>query len=179
MNRPQFLSACVRRHPQRLFQSTKQLGITLSARLADHRHDAGLDRIRQVGPTLDDRLQIGVNGVVFCANCCAWRCAVPRMCVFLGVYGLKVWIIPTPVWFQRVSVRAMNAIFRNPLSTPAQLQMLIDGLPGNPEPVERELGVRTQPFQAETVAELQASIPPLFGFTLRFIRGCGSYNTTG
>lgn len=93
--------------------------------------------------------------------------------------SLKVWIIPTPIWFQRVSVRAMNAIFRNPLSTPAQLQMLIDGLPGNPEPVERELGVRTQPFQAETVAELQASIPPLFGFTLRFIRGCGSYNTTG
>ena len=90
--------------------------------------------------------------------------------------SLNVWIIPTPIWFQRVSVRAMNALFRNPLSTPAQLQMLIDGLPGNPEPVEKELGVRTQPFLAETVAKLQGSIPPLFGVTLRFIRGSGSFN---
>ena len=79
----------------------------------------------------------------------------------------------------RLATCRWNALFQNPLSTPAQLQMLIDGLPGNPEPVERELGVRTQPFQAETVAEVQGSIPPLFGFTLRFIRGCGSFNTTG
>jgi nucleoside-diphosphate-sugar epimerase len=90
--------------------------------------------------------------------------------------SLNVWIIPTPIWFQRVSVRLMNALVRNPLSTPAQLQMLIDGLSGNPEPVATELGVQTDPFQARTVAELQGSIPPLFGFTLRFIRGCGSFS---
>jgi len=90
--------------------------------------------------------------------------------------SLKVCIIPTPIWFQRVSVRLMNALVRNPLSTPAQLQMLIDGLPGNPEPVATELGVQTDPFQARTVAELQRSIRPLFGFTLRFLRGCGSVN---
>lgn len=88
--------------------------------------------------------------------------------------SLKVWIIPTPIWFQRLSVRLMNGLVRNPLSTPAQLQMLIDGLAGNPEPVTRELGVETEPFQAKMVADLQASIRPLFGFTLRFIGGCQS-----
>ena len=85
--------------------------------------------------------------------------------------GLKVWIIPTPLWFQRVSVWGMNVLFRNPLSTSAQLQMLIDGLTGNPEDVKADLGVETQLFDADTVAGFQASIPSLFGLTLRRIRG--------
>jgi len=89
---------------------------------------------------------------------------------------LNVWIMPTPVWFQRVAVWAMNAVFRNPLSTPSQLQMLIDGLPGDSAAIERDLGVRPGPFVSERIAEVQSSIPPLFGFTLRVFRGCGSYN---
>ena len=34
--------------------------------------------------------------------------------------SLKVWIINTPIWFQRACVWLMNALFQNPLSTPAQ-----------------------------------------------------------
>ncbi|MEO1994158.1 MAG: NAD(P)H-binding protein [Planctomycetaceae bacterium] len=89
---------------------------------------------------------------------------------------LNVWILPTPIWFQRAAVWAMNVVFRNPLSTPAQLQMLIDGLAGNPEAVARDLGVQTQPFVAERIAEVQASIPPLCGRTLRIFLGSG-FNT--
>lgn len=92
--------------------------------------------------------------------------------------SLKVWIVPTPIWFQRVAVLLMNVVFRNPLSTPAQLQMLIDGLPGNPVAVATELDVQTEPFLAGTVAKLQGSIRPLFGFTLRLIRGCGAARAT-
>jgi NADH dehydrogenase len=96
-----------------------------------------------------------------------------------GGTGLNVWILPTPVLFQRVSVWGMNVLFRNPLSTPAQLQMLIDGLAGNPEAVKSELGVETQLFDAATVAGVQESIPSLFGLTLRFIRGSGYSPQTG
>ena len=36
------------------------------------------------GPLL---LKIGIDCAVFCVNCCAWRCAVPKKRVFLGVFG--------------------------------------------------------------------------------------------
>ena len=86
--------------------------------------------------------------------------------------SLKLWIVNTPIWFQRVAVRIMNALFRNPLSTPAQLQMLIDGLPGDPEPMIRELQVHPMSFSSDTVREYAGPIPPLFGFSLRlFSRG--------
>ncbi|MEZ6073950.1 MAG: hypothetical protein R3C10_27635 [Pirellulales bacterium] len=87
--------------------------------------------------------------------------------------GLKLWILPTPIWFQRVSVWLMNRLFSNPLSTPAQLQMLIDGLAGDPRPIAEHLGVRPEPFRVETVAKLQRGIPPLFGFSLRLLGGSG------
>jgi hypothetical protein len=47
-----------------------------TGRRLDHRQDAGLDRFWQAGPSVDYRLQIGVNRWVCCANCCAMRCAV-------------------------------------------------------------------------------------------------------
>ena len=87
--------------------------------------------------------------------------------------GLNVWIAPTPIWFQRFGVWLMNRLFSNPLSTPAQLQMLIDGLTGDPGPTARELGVEPVPFTSEMIAAVEAEIPSLFGFSLRFLRGSG------
>ncbi len=81
--------------------------------------------------------------------------------------GLKLWIVNTPIALQRTAVHLMS-LTRNPLSTQAQLQMLVDGLYGDPLPAEADLGLAPSPFTAEVVRELAASIPPLFGFSLRF-----------
>ena len=85
--------------------------------------------------------------------------------------GLKLWIVNTPVGVQRIAVRLMGAVTRNPLSTPAQLQMLVDGLYGDPAPAETDLGIKPTPFTAEVVRELGTPIPPLFGFSLRLTAG--------
>ena len=58
--------------------------------------------------------------------------------------GLRLRVVGTPIWFQRAAVGLMNALFRNPLSTPAQLQMLIDGLYGDPEPARAETRGRAE-----------------------------------
>jgi uncharacterized protein YbjT (DUF2867 family)/membrane protease YdiL (CAAX protease family) len=81
--------------------------------------------------------------------------------------GLALRLVPTPVPLQRLAVRAMEALTPRPLSTPAQLQMLIDGLHGDPGPARRELGLAPRPFTVEAVRELAGAIPPLFGFSLR------------
>src|SRR2546425_8661181 len=44
--------------------------------------------------------------------------------------AMKLWIVSTPIWFHRLAVHGMNALLSNPLATPAQLQMLSDGLYG-------------------------------------------------
>ena len=64
----------------------------------------------------------------------------------------------------RVSIDRLS---RNPLSTPAQLQMLIDGLYGDQLPLRQDLGIEPREFSVETIRELQTVIPPLFGFSLR------------
>lgn len=84
--------------------------------------------------------------------------------------GLNLWIVNTPVGIQRIAVWLMNAVMRNPLSTPAQLQMLLDGLYGDPAPAEADLGIEPTPFTAEIARDLAAPIPSLFGFTLRLLR---------
>jgi nucleoside-diphosphate-sugar epimerase len=81
--------------------------------------------------------------------------------------GLRLRVVGTPVWFQRAAVGLMNALFRNPLSTPAQLQMLIDGMPGDPAPAREDLGVEPRPFTVDEVRELARPIPPLFGVSVR------------
>jgi nucleoside-diphosphate-sugar epimerase len=81
--------------------------------------------------------------------------------------GLPLRIVSTPIWFQRAAVGVMNALFRNPLSTPAQLRMLIDGLYGDPGAARDDLGVKPRPFTAEEVRGLAGPIPPLFGVSLR------------
>lgn len=81
--------------------------------------------------------------------------------------GLPLRVVGTPVWFQRAAVTLMNALFANPLSTPAQLRMLIDGLYGDPEPARTDLGVDPRPFTEDEVRALAGPIPPLFGRSLR------------
>jgi len=81
--------------------------------------------------------------------------------------SLNLAIVPTPVWFQRIAVHTMNRLSKNPLSTPAQLQMLIDGLYGDQQPLRRDLGIEPRQFSIEAIRELQAGIPSLFGFSLR------------
>ncbi|HVR73467.1 MAG TPA: complex I NDUFA9 subunit family protein [Planctomycetota bacterium] len=90
--------------------------------------------------------------------------------------GLKVFILATPVWLQRLAVRLMNAVSKNPLSTPAQLQMLIDGMTGDCEPAMRDLGVKPGRLTPERVGELGGHVPPLFGLSLR-VRGGRSTST--
>lgn len=81
--------------------------------------------------------------------------------------SLPLCIVPTPVIFQRLAVSGMNLITTNPLSTPAQLQMLVDGLYGELQPMQRDLAIDPRPFSVDYVRELQATIPPLFGFSVR------------
>ncbi len=82
---------------------------------------------------------------------------------------LPVSILPTPLPLQRLAVGVMNGLSRNPLSTPAQLRMLGEGLYGDPEPARRDLGLHPRAFTAAAVAELSPPIPSLFGFSLRLI----------
>ncbi|MFP6576020.1 MAG: complex I NDUFA9 subunit family protein [Pirellulaceae bacterium] len=81
--------------------------------------------------------------------------------------GLNLYVLPTPIWLQRLAVSVMNRLSKNPLSTPAQLQMLVDGLYGEQQPLQRELGIEPRTFSVKAIRELQAAIPPLFGFSLR------------
>jgi len=65
--------------------------------------------------------------------------------------NLPVWICPVPVAFMRVPVRIMEAVMEQPLSTSAQLEMLVEGLDGDPAPAKRDLGLSTTPFTAAHV----------------------------
>lgn len=83
--------------------------------------------------------------------------------------GLPLAIVSLPVAVHRVAVGLMNRLTRRPLSTPAQLQMLVDGLTGDGGPARRDLGLAPRPFTAEAVRPLAAPIPPLFGWSLRLV----------
>lgn len=85
--------------------------------------------------------------------------------------GLPVVIVPMPLVVQRAAVRLMNAVMTAPLSTPAQLRMLVDGLYGDPDPARRELGLVPRPFTAAAVRALEGRVGSLFGFSLRLVKG--------
>ena len=74
---------------------------------------------------------------------------------------------------QRVAVRIMDAVTTQPLSTPAQLQMLVDGLYGDTKPARRDLGLVPRPFTAEAVRAIEGAIGSLFGMSLRLLDGRG------
>src|SRR5436190_26471 len=71
--------------------------------------------------------------------------------------GLPVWIWPTPVALMKIPVRVMEATMTQPLSTGAQLAMLVEGLAGGPVPARTELGLETAPFTAERLRPLLAA----------------------
>jgi hypothetical protein len=54
----------------------------------------------------------------------------------------------------RLPVRIMEATWRRPLSTRAQLAMLVEGLAGDPEPARRELRLEPAPFTVERLRPL-------------------------
>jgi len=121
---------------------------------------AALDRPRSIGGTYDvvgpERLPLA---------------EVVRV-VADGI-GLNVHIVPTPLPVQRVAVRVMDAVMTQPLSTPAQLQMLVDGLYGDTKPARRDLGLVPRPFTPEAVRAIEGAIGSLFGTSLRLLDGRG------
>jgi NADH dehydrogenase len=71
--------------------------------------------------------------------------------------GLPVWIWPTPVGLLKVPVGIMERTMTQPLSTRAQLAMLVEGLAGDPTPAQAELGLKTAPFVPERLRPILAS----------------------
>ncbi len=67
---------------------------------------------------------------------------------------LPISIRPTPVALMRLPVFLMEKFARRPLSTRAQLRMLVEGLAGDPEPARRDLGVEPAPFTPERLRPL-------------------------
>ena len=68
--------------------------------------------------------------------------------------GRPLVIVPTPVALLTLPVALMERILAEPLSTRAQLAMLVEGLAGDPEPARRELGVEPAPFTPERLRPL-------------------------
>jgi len=68
--------------------------------------------------------------------------------------GEPVVILPTPYHLMKPAVHAMGWVMREPLSTPAQLQMLREGMTGDVEPMRGELGVEPREFTAENMRGL-------------------------
>lgn len=73
--------------------------------------------------------------------------------------GLHVYVVPTPSALLRPAVRVMNAVSRNPPSTPAQLRMLQEGMVGDPEPARRELGLEPRPLRAAALQGVVDAVP--------------------
>jgi NADH dehydrogenase len=81
---------------------------------------------------------------------------------------LRTRILPTPAALMRPGVWFMERFWRRPLSTRAQLEMLREGLDGDPGPARRELGVEPAPFTPERLRPLLAKSAwrPPFEFRL-------------
>jgi len=75
--------------------------------------------------------------------------------------GERVRIVGTPPMLLRPGVAAMGALAREPLSTPAQLRMLQDGLTGDGGPLRRDLGVVPAPFSLDRIRERLPAPRPL------------------
>jgi NADH dehydrogenase len=68
--------------------------------------------------------------------------------------GRPVGIVPTPAALMKLPVRVMEATMAQPLSTRAQLAMLVEGLAGDPAAAPRELGVDPAPFTPDRLRAL-------------------------
>ncbi len=105
---------------------------------------AALERTESVGKTIDvvgpDRLEL--------------RDVVRRTAEAMGL-PVRIW--PTPVGLMKLPVSIMEATMTQPLSTRAQLAMLVEGLAGDPEPARRILGLEAAPFTPERLRPLLAA----------------------
>src|SRR6185295_4806450 len=72
--------------------------------------------------------------------------------------GRPVRIWSTPVALMKLPVRIMEAVMKKPLSTRAQLAMLVQGLAGDPGPARTELGVEPAPFTPERLRPMVDSL---------------------
>lgn len=105
---------------------------------------AALERRESTGKTLD----------VVSADRLTLRDVVGRTAEALG---LPVRILPTPVALMKIPVGIMEATMSQPLSTRAQLAMLVEGLAGDPGPAEQVLGVAPGPFTVDRLRPLLAA----------------------
>jgi NADH dehydrogenase len=83
---------------------------------------------------------------------------------------LETRIVGTPIWLMRPAVHVMNRLMQNPLSTPAQLQMLVDGMTGDPAAMRSELGVDPVPFTVDHIREPARSCADRLPLDLRLDR---------
>lgn len=74
------------------------------------------------------------------------RDVVSRTAEALG-RPVRIWSMP--VALMKLPVRIMEATMSKPLSTGAQLAMLVEGLAGDPAPARTDLGVEPAPFTPE------------------------------
>ena len=88
---------------------------------------------------------------------------------------LPVWIWPTPVGMMKIPVSVMEATMTQPLSTRAQLAMLVEGLTGDPAPARRLLGLETSPFTPERLRPLLAAGDHLPQREIRPLAGAGLF----
>jgi uncharacterized protein YbjT (DUF2867 family)/membrane protease YdiL (CAAX protease family) len=84
--------------------------------------------------------------------------------------GLETRIVGTPIALMRPAVHVMNRVMENPLSTPAQLQMLEDGMTGDPGAMRRDLGVDPLPFTVDRIRAPAVGSPQRLPFALRLGR---------
>jgi NADH dehydrogenase len=88
--------------------------------------------------------------------------------------NLPLWIWPTPVALMRGPVHVMEAVMKQPLSTRAQLAMLVEGLDGDPGPARAGLGLSTAPFSAERIRPLLEKTNRVAPFSLRLLSSPGT-----
>ncbi len=85
--------------------------------------------------------------------------------------GLPLGICPTPALLMLLPVLVMEKVMRQPLSTRAQLSMLMEGLDGDPMPLVRDLNVTTAPFSVERLRVLLTNCEAKSPLTLRWPAG--------
>jgi NADH dehydrogenase len=68
--------------------------------------------------------------------------------------GRPLLILPTPAALLTLPVALMEKTMAQPLSTRAQLAMLVEGLAGDPDAARRDLGVEPAPFTPERLRPL-------------------------
>ncbi len=83
---------------------------------------------------------------------------------------LPIWVLPCPALLLRAAAWALERTPAPP-ATRAQIEMLTEGLVGDPAPMQAELGVAPRALDVEAIVAATAEVGPLFGVSLRLRRG--------